>query len=67
MKVKVTHQGRNYSYLLIADDDTIICERISLKRYNACTKDGKKFYVDLNNVKAKDINKLIPISHEGID
>lgn len=67
MKVKVTHQGRNYSYLLIADDGTIICERISLQRYNACTQDGKKFYVDLNNVKPKGINKLIPISHEGID
>lgn len=67
MRVKVTHQGRNYSYLLIADDGTVICERISLKRYNACTKDGKKFYVDLNNVKPKDINKLTHISHEGID
>lgn len=66
MLVRVSRHGRNYSYLLVEDNE-IICERISLKRYNACTKDGKKFYVDLNNVKPKDINRLIPIHHEGID
>ena len=66
MNVKVTKRGRNYTYDLIKDGE-IIDQRISLKRYNACTKDGKKYYVDLNNVKPKDINKLIPIHHEGID
>jgi hypothetical protein len=66
MNVRVTKQGRNYTYDLIKDGE-IIDQRISLKRYNACTKDGKKYYVDLNNVKPKDINRLIPIHHEGID
>lgn len=66
MNVRVTKRGRNYTYDLIKDGETID-QRISLKRYNACTKDGKKYYVDLNNVKPKDINKLIPIHHEGID
>lgn len=66
MNVRVTKRGRNYTYNLIKDGE-IIDQRISLKRYNACTKDGKKYYVDLNNVKPKDINKLIPIHHEGID
>jgi hypothetical protein len=66
MNVRVTKRGRNYTYDLIKDGE-IIDQRISLKRYNACTKDGKKYYVDLNNVKPKDINKLIPIHHEGID
>jgi hypothetical protein len=64
MNVRVTKQGRNYTYDLIKDGE-IIDQRISLKRYNACTKDGKKYYVDLNNVKPKDINRLIPIHHEG--
>ena len=67
MKVKVTTHGRNYVYDLIDDNENIIDQRISLKRYNACTKDGKKYYVDLNNAKPKDINRLIPIHHEGID
>lgn len=67
MKVLVTRQGRNYIYDLIDDNGNIIDQRISLKRYNACTKDGRKYYVDLNNVKPKDINRLIPIHHEGID
>jgi hypothetical protein len=66
MNVRVTKRGRNYTYDLIKDGE-IIDQRISLKRYNACTKDGKKYYVDLNNVKPKDINRLIPIHHEGID
>jgi hypothetical protein len=67
MKVKVTTHGRNYVYDLIDDNDNIIDQRISLKRYNACTKDGRKYYVDLNNVKPKDINRLIHINNEGID
>lgn len=66
MNVRVTKRGRNYTYDLIKDGE-IIDQRISLKRYNACTKDGKKYYVDLNNVKPKDINRLIPIHHEGIN
>ena len=66
MNVRVTKRGRNYTYDLIKDGE-IIDQRISLKRYNACTKDGKKYYVDLNNVKPKYINKLIPIHHEGIN
>ena len=66
MNVKVTKRGRNYTHDLIKDGE-IIDQRISLKRYNACTKDGKKYYVDLNNVKPKDINKLIPIHHEGVN
>ena len=66
MNVRVTKRGRNYTYDLIKDGE-IIDQRISLKRYNACTKDGKKYYVDLNNVKPKDINKLIPIHHEGVN
>lgn len=66
MNVRVTKRGLNYTYDLIKDGE-IIDQRISLKRYNACTKDGKKYYVDLNNVKPKDINRLIPIHHEGIN
>lgn len=67
MKIQVTQHGRNYVYDLIDGNNIIIDQHISLKKYNACTKDGKNYYVDLNNVKPKDINRLIPIHHERID
>lgn len=67
MRISVKHQGRNYIYDLIDNDGNIIDQRISLKKFNAAANDGRKYYVDINNVKPKDINRLIPIHHEGID
>lgn len=66
MNVKVTKRGRNYTYDLIKDGE-IIEQRISLNRYTLCTNNGRKFYTSIDKVKEKDINKLIPIYHEGID
>jgi hypothetical protein len=66
MIVNVTKKGRNYTYDLIKDGD-IVEQRVSLNRYTLCTNNGRKFYTSIDKVKGKDINKLIPIHHEGID
>ena len=68
MSVRVTKRGRNYTYDLIKDGK-IIDQRASTKRYNYCMIDGR-YYVDIANVKPRDISKLLTITHnhhEGID